>query len=103
MRRLAAISLVLCFLSSGTGLLAHVHDRSHALQDSHRNDEEPAPVHSEQTCLTHFQLHLPVLSAGHVPLLVLLGLFVGFLTQLAPRLTPATLPLRLDCRGPPAC
>jgi len=53
--------------------------------------------HGDRPRVVQAELH----SAGWVPLLICLGLFVAFLTQLAPRLVPQRALVRIDCRGPP--
>jgi hypothetical protein len=127
LRRFGSILLAILFTLLGSGALEHVHNLDHAARDAagathgepghdcngaHRHsgdadadDPAPAPAHGhdESNCDTHAQLQAPLIAAGWVPLLVCLGLFVAFLTLLSPRLTPQRVPLRTDCRGPPAC
>lgn len=84
---------------------AGCHHHHHA-DDTHApaGDDAPVPVHhDENNCDVHARLHMPLMTAGYVPVLVCLGLFVAFLTQLAPTPTSANTPLRIACRGPPAC
>lgn len=103
-RRLPVIVSLLGFVVLGTGLLGNLHLRTHLLERGRANLGKVDRSHSipaEDSCELCVQLHLPVLSAGWVPLLVCLGLFVAFLTLLAPRLTPQPTLLRLGCRGPP--
>lgn len=64
--------------------------------------DKPHEPHDESNCSFHAQLHVPLMAAGWVPLLVFLGLFVAFLTQIAPAITAQRLPSCLVCRGPPA-
>ena len=111
MRRIASLVVILCFAVLGTGALEYVHNLEHELEDANLEavsvkgpgHEQAPPVHDESNCAVHAQLHIPVLSGGWVPLLILLGVFVAFLSQIAPRWTPVRWCLRIDCRGPPAC
>ncbi|HYO07835.1 MAG TPA: hypothetical protein VER17_02580 [Tepidisphaeraceae bacterium] len=133
MRRLPHILLLLAFVLLGTGTLERLHNLAHRHEDARHaathyaaathhagqqhaapqhataGDEglatppDPRPAHDESNCDLHRRLHLPLMSAGYVPLLICLGLFVAFLTQLAPALVSQLACLRLDCRGPPAC
>ncbi len=87
------------------------HEAQHAREDAAlvaaaKAAGQPAPVvpvHDESNCLIHAQLHMPLLSAGWVPLLVCLGIFVAFLTLLSTPLVSHRMPVCLVCRGPPAC
>jgi hypothetical protein len=109
-RRVAAISLMLCFLGLGSGALEYLHNLQHEREDAAEAQlaraaglpEQPHKTHDETNCGFHAQLHVPMLSAGWVPLLVLLGVFVAYLSTLAPPLVGQRIPLRIDCRGPPA-
>jgi hypothetical protein len=60
-----------------------------------------APIHDESNCFVHAQLHIARILVGWVPLLVLLGLFVAFLTLIAVPLISQRQLFRIDCRGPP--
>lgn len=106
MRRLPSILLLLCFLALGTGLALYLHDLQHdradaaAVTGSKRSHH--APIHDENNCQFHAALRAPALSQGWTPLLISLGLFVGFLTLLAPPLLSQQRWARIDCRGPPA-
>lgn len=113
-RRLASILLLLWFAALGTGVLEYVHNLQHEADDARAaamlaptrspiGQHAPvAPVHDDTNCPIHAQLHMPLLTAGWVPLLVCLGLFVAFLTVLASPLVSHRCPARIDCRGPPA-
>jgi len=73
---------------------------SHAqLKAAAPTDQQHEP--SDDDCALCAQLHLPTLSAGWVPLLVCLGLFVAFVTLLTPPLISQRVLVRLGCRGPP--
>jgi hypothetical protein len=111
MRRLPAILVACAFALLGSGALSHVHAHAHAIEDraagrhaccSHPPDHGDRPLHDETNCDLHASLASPVLAPGYVPLLVCLGLFVAFLTQLDPSLPSQRTPARTDCRGPPA-
>jgi hypothetical protein len=116
MLRPAAILLACAFGLLGSGLLRHVHAHAHELQDraaghchaAHDDcsnapaDAGDRPLHDETNCELHASLAAPIVSAGFVPLLICLGLFVAFLTQVEPPLDPQRTPARVDCRGPPA-
>ena len=112
MRRVVAIFLSVAFLGLGTGALEYLHNLDHKREDAQRasacesgshSHHDHAPLHTDTNCETHAQLHMPTISAGWVPLLVCLGLFVAFLTILATEPDSHRPLLRLDCRGPPAC
>jgi hypothetical protein len=108
-RRPAAILLLLCFLGLGSGVLEYLHNLQHEREDAAEAQvaraaglpQQPHKTHDETNCEFHAQLHVPMLSAGWVPLLVLLGVFVAYLTTLARPLVGQRIPLRIDCRGPP--
>ena len=112
MRRLWAILVLLAVAALGSGALRHAHDRAHAIADAqchHGEASEPghespahAPVHDESNCFIHAVLKLPMIGAGHVPVLVFAGLFVAFLTSLpAPAVLCRRPVLLLNSRGPP--
>jgi hypothetical protein len=109
-RRTTSILLLLCFAALGTGTLEYLHNLNHAREDAMedaiaKTNHQPVEHHhhDESNCEVHAQLHLPYIAAGWVPLLICLGLFVAFLTQLNTPLIPRQLPTRIDCRGPPVC
>ena len=110
MRRFAAIALLLCFAALGTGTVEYLHNQQHAREDAAaavaaKAAGLPEPSHSthdETNCEFHAQLHLPLIAGGWTPLLILLGLFVAFLTLVAPVMPVRIVPSCLVCRGPPA-
>ena len=111
-KRCAPVLLVLSFTALGSGLLRHAHDAAHAREDAHlaaaREEAPSKPVplpahHDETNCEFHALLNAPLIHDSAVPVLVLLGLFVAFLTLLAPQPVTVRLIRRIDCRGPPAC
>ena len=116
MNRAASILLLLCFVGLATKSLSHLHDLDHRQQDAARSAEAaaaslPAPDephhhhhhHDESNCDLHAQLQLPIIAVGWVPLLVCLGLFLAFLTLLPASRVDQRQPVRVHCRGPPAC
>jgi len=105
-RIVVAILLVLAFLALGSGAAEHGHNLAHAREDAaaaaeHGHPEPHPPVHDDHNCAVHAQLNGPLLAGHVVPALVAAGLFVAFVTQLAPRLQPQLVPVRIRCRGPP--
>ena len=92
-------------------MLAHLHELQHEWEDAaHAAEAEaaglpPSPEehHDESNCQVHAQLQLPFTASGWVQLLVLLGLFVAFLTCLPAQVAEHHPLARIDCRGPPAC
>jgi hypothetical protein len=115
LKRLATILLVICFAGLGSGWFRHAHDAAHAAADAaaiqagpgHGHSSSPAPAdaprHDESNCSVHALLNAPLVHAAIVPLLVLAGLFVAFLSLLAPPPVSRRHIDRLDCRGPPPC
>jgi hypothetical protein len=108
---LPAILLLIAFAALGSGLLEDLHLRTHlrerataaGLTVTSPSADQAAPDSDEAgACELCAHLHLPRVSTGWVPVLVCLGLFVAFLTQLAPRLHAQRVLFRPDCRGPPA-
>ncbi len=102
MQRLAAFVLCIVFTALGSGLLLHVHNEAHAAEDAAGSSPDAAH-HDSSNCDLHGALNLPVLSGGFIPVLIALGLFVAFISQLTPTWVSAFAFRRLDCRGPPAC
>src|SRR4051812_42535033 len=100
-RRWSGIFLLAGFLALGTGLLENLHLRTHLLEHAAQAQGDQNSDHSDDACELCVTLHLPALSAGWVPVLVCLGLFVAFLTLLTSRIAPQRVALRIDCRGPP--
>lgn len=112
-RRAAPILAIVLLAALGSGSLQALHEHAHALADAgahaechghdHGAPHDPAPVHHDETnCELHALLRAPILSAGPVAVLVCLGLFVAFLTTVEPPPASRRVPLRCDCRGPPA-
>ena len=110
MQRVAAILMILCYAALGTGAAEYWHNAQHAAEDaallSAASDTgHPTghlPIHDDSNCPIHSQLHLAGLAVAWTPLLICLGLFVAFLTQLAPRRVAQRLVFVIPCRGPPA-
>ena len=114
MKRLASIVLVVCFAGLGSGWFRHAHDAAHATADAAAFNTGPrhgasapspapadVPRHDESNCSLHALLNAPLVHAAAVPLLVLAGVFVAFLSLLAPPPVSRRHFDRLDCRGPP--
>jgi hypothetical protein len=108
--RFAAIILVLCYAALGSGAVESLHNAHHATEDARLaalQDQRTTPTHpthhDENNCPVHLQLHLSVMAVGWVPLLICLGLFVAFLTELPVSLPPQQRCLVISCRGPPVC
>ena len=108
--RFPSILLITVFLALGTGALEYLHNLDHQRSDSQARlaakdglPAQPSPIPDDGNCKIHAQLHQPVSATPWTPLLVFLGLFVAFLTLLAPEPISYRPLLRLDCRGPPAC
>jgi hypothetical protein len=72
-------------------------DQSVPKADTHRGDHH----HDESNCQLHAQLHLPIVTGNFVLLLVCLGLWVAFLTQLPHEIIRRLHFPRFDGRGPP--
>lgn len=106
LRRLPAILLVIAFAALGSGLLEDLHQRTHAMQHAAAaravtDAAQPQDRGDGDGCELCANLHVARISTGWVPILVFLGLFVAFLTQLAPQWASQRVVLRIDCRGPP--
>ena len=101
---------MVAYLALGSGAVERWHNAQHAAEDARivaaaRESGVPAPqapLHDDVNCVTHAQIHLSGLAVGWVPLLILLGLFVAFLTQLPVRVPAIDRLFLLACRGPPA-
>jgi hypothetical protein len=108
-RRLIAILAIAWFGALGTGLVEFAHNAQHAMEDAlaarmgadRLHPDQTPPHHDDSNCAVHAQLHLPLIATPIVVLLICAGLFVAFVSQLAPVLVLARLPSRIDCRGPP--
>lgn len=87
-RRTSIIVLLFAFTTIATGLGEYLHDG--------------LPSHDETNCSVQAALHAPTSAAPVVPVLISIGLFLAFLTELSRPLVSRRVPLRLDCRGPPA-
>lgn len=96
----ASILLLFAFAAVGTGTLDFVHRHLHEQRESIA-DTKSQRHHDENDCEICLMLHAPILSGGYVPVLVSLGLFVAFLTLVAPRLLDQADRIRITCRGPP--
>lgn len=107
-RRVGLIFLLVSFVAMSSGLMGFLHHIEHSAGNrselSGRSwTAAPDGVgHDEANCAVCMVLHAPLASAGYVPILVSLGLFVAFLTLLSGSLTSLRLPLTVECRGPPS-
>jgi hypothetical protein len=105
LRRLAVSVLLLAFAALGSGALLHVHNLAHAAEHADAaaaGEHHPIPLDTSG-CDLHGKLAAPAIPAGFTPVLIALGLFVAFLTQLTPAWNSTFAHVRLDCRGPPVC
>ena len=110
MNRLAASILVLCYLALGSGAVERWHNARHAVEDAAvisaaQKAGLPAPAlptHDDNNCLIHAQIHLSTMVVGWVQILILLGVFVAFLTLLPMKVAGVERLFALACRGPPA-
>lgn len=101
---------MLAYLALGTGALEYVHNLQHASEDA-RIDALAAAAgapatshpHDDSNCDIHAQLHMAIFLSHWLPVLVCLGLFVAFVILLDSPLIPRPQPVRIGCRGPPAC
>ena len=108
--RVAAAILVLCYLALGSGAVERWHNAQHAVEDTaiisaaHKAGiPSPAlPTHDDGNCPIHAQIHLSTMVIGSVQLLILLGVFVAFLTLLPVKVAGVARLFALACRGPPA-
>jgi hypothetical protein len=105
---MASILLLFCFLLLGSGTLEYIHDLQHDAEDAREDAIARAanlPLqehhHDENNCPTHAALHMTFTVMAWVPILILLGLFVAFLSLLDTPLVARAIPMRIDCRGPP--
>lgn len=109
LKRWASLILLVAAVAFGTGALEYVHNITHLrirqmmaeLRNPHHVPAADSPARVQDNCGLNVLLHLPMLPAAAIPLLILAGLFVAFLTLLAPELISASAPARIDCRGPP--
>lgn len=109
MQRVAAMLVILCYAAVGSGGMEYWHNLEHAAEDAiplQASADAGAPldhppIHDESNCPVHAQLHLAALAVAWAPLLICLGLFVAFLSQLAPRCAGQRILFAIPCRGPP--
>jgi hypothetical protein len=103
--------LIACYLALGSGAVERWHNAQHAIEDAavvaaaeHSRVPAPqTPLHDDSNCLMHAQIHLSAMAVAWVPLLILLGLFIAFLTLLPVQVIGVERRFALACRGPPVC
>lgn len=111
MTRFVASLLAVVFVLLGTGSLERWHNADHAQDDriaaaaAERAGlpAEPAPLHDENNCVTHAQLHLVYAFVAWTLLVVFLALAVRFAVEATVPLLSRQPVYSIDCRGPPAC
>jgi hypothetical protein len=108
LKRAASILLLALFLSLGSGSLQYLHNLQHLADDAHLDAlQKPSgqPVerhhHDERNCATHAVLFFAFFFEGWTTCVVCIGLLIAFLILLQARMAAHSLPLRIDCRGPP--
>jgi hypothetical protein len=108
-KRAASTILIALFLALGTGSLQYLHNLQHLAEDARQDALDRAsgkPVeshhHDEGNCSTHAALFFAFFFGGWTSYVICLGLLIAFLVLLDARQVPRLLPLRIDCRGPPA-
>jgi len=108
-RRFALLLLLVCFLALGSGYALYLHEQEHAREDAEEAAALKAaglpapehPDHDDNNCPVHAQLHMLMVTGTVLPVIVLLGLAVAFLTELPAQAPTSHVPLVADCRGPP--
>ncbi|MDB5173203.1 MAG: hypothetical protein JWN51_1976 [Phycisphaerales bacterium] len=110
LQRFIVILALAWFAALGSGALEYLHNAEHAREDAaieaaaqtagtpHGHE----PVHDDSNCPVHLQLHIPLIVVGCIMLLARLGLLIALLALVAAALLPRGVPVRIDCRGPPA-
>ena len=107
--RWAVTLLLFAYAGLGSGALEYIHNAQHLAEDARQiapvSDLTAglphAPPHDDSNCQVHSRLHTASLAVASVPLLICLGLFVAFLTLVAPSITAQRVLLTISCRGPP--
>lgn len=105
--RVVSILIALVFAFNASGAASYLHHLEHAPAPSsseHLTSQGavvPSDGHDESTCPACQAAHMPVTAFGYVPLMIFLGLFVAFLTMIAPPLVSQRVPTPAGCRGPP--
>jgi len=104
-QHVAGFILLTAFFFAGSGFASYVHQLDHlgvAASTSPTKVLGTAEAgHDESNCSICLNLHAPAVAAAIVVTLICLGVFVAFLTQLAPRPESQRALSRIDCRGPP--
>jgi hypothetical protein len=104
-RRASGFLLLMAVFFAGSGLAGYLHELDHLSgrvpPSVSRILGVSEPGHDESACSICLNLHAPALAGFTVALLICVGIFVAFLTQLAPHLVSQRALARIDCRGPP--
>ena len=95
--------------SLATGAVQYFHDLDHEREDaaaaqlakSQGLPVDEHPQHDENHCPICAQLHMPMLPASWLMILVCMGLWVAFVTELPQTLVSQRIPDHICCRGPP--
>ena len=109
LRRSVSLLLLVCFLALGSGYALYLHEQQHAREDAEEAAAAKAaglpapdhPDHDDNNCPVHAQLHMLMVTGTVLPVILLLGLAVVFLTELPAQSPTSHAPLVADCRGPP--
>lgn len=111
MTRFVASLLAVVFVLLGTGSLERWHNADHAEHDRIAAiaaeqaglPAQPAPVHDENNCVTHAQLHLLYVFAAWTFLILFLAVAARFVAETTVPLLSRQAVYSIDCRGPPVC
>jgi hypothetical protein len=109
-QQVAATVLLLCYLGLGSGAVESWHNAQHAAEDAKAAATaqqagmplDHLPFHSDENCAVHWQLHLATMAVGWVPILICLGLFLAFLSELPRQPVAFQRSVVIPCRGPPS-
>jgi hypothetical protein len=100
--------LLVLFLTLGSGSLQYLHNLQHLADDARldalrRAQGTPTERHhhDEGNCATHAVLFFAFFFEGWTTYVFCIGLLIAFLILLQTRTAAQSLPLRIDCRGPP--
>ena len=104
LRRIASILLLLTWCTLGTGLLAHLHNLQHQLEDRRAGllDHHGPAHHDETNCRVHAMLAAPMVSQTMMAPVLDVGPLIEVTQPAHESAVMAALPLSQTCRGPPA-